>query len=351
MKLVRQQAAAAASAARELGINPVRRRRRPIRALGETHDLVVAADVAEFAFPRNLRGGLQARHHTQMQVRGSAPPRNSTTPSPSSSRRPNTAGCGAHALPVRQRETATFIIETSEETWEKFGFGAMSQQESIAVHVEDFENGLGGHAGLINANCVPRLGSIVILPACICSVLSHKNLALMAMLPRAHFSIEPGTKLALESYRARRLRAFRASLAVADKYEDARRIEALKPAVGGAQLAGMVRGVGGTPPPLDPCTNYSLPTRRSGIALRESAAARPGLATMPRRGSSAVPAIPAMCTARRCSHPSPARPEAGEPRRRLVDGARARPWTVAQSTGTSLTMPSAGAARASSISR
>ena len=38
----------------------------------------------------------------------------------------------AHAYQF-DADTATFIVECSEATWTKFGFGAMSQQESIAV--------------------------------------------------------------------------------------------------------------------------------------------------------------------------------------------------------------------------
>src|SRR5690606_16946764 len=44
----------------------------------------------------------------------------------------------AHAYQF-DSDTATFIVECGPETWEKFGFGAMSQQESIATCERIFE--------------------------------------------------------------------------------------------------------------------------------------------------------------------------------------------------------------------
>ena len=43
-------------------------------------------------------------------------------------------------------DTATFIVECGEETWKRFGFGEMSQQESIAVCERIFAKHLGGHS-------------------------------------------------------------------------------------------------------------------------------------------------------------------------------------------------------------
>ncbi|RUT93739.1 bifunctional salicylyl-CoA 5-hydroxylase/oxidoreductase, partial [Mesorhizobium sp. M7A.T.Ca.TU.009.02.1.1] len=57
----------------------------------------------------------------------------------------------AHAYQF-DSDTATFIVECSEQTWTAFGFGAMSQQESIAVCERIFEKHLGGHALMTNAN-------------------------------------------------------------------------------------------------------------------------------------------------------------------------------------------------------
>jgi anthraniloyl-CoA monooxygenase len=127
-------------------------------------------------------------------------------------------------------DTATFIVECSQETWDKFGFGAMTQQESIATCEKIFEKHLGGHHLMTNANHI-RGSAWINFPRVLCERWSYKNLALMGdAAASAHFSIGSGSKLALES-----------AVALADyvhsepdlesafrKYEDARRTEVLK---------------------------------------------------------------------------------------------------------------------------
>src|SRR5688572_30880096 len=135
----------------------------------------------------------------------------------------------AHAYQF-DKDTATFIVECNEATWEKFGFGGMTQQESIATCEKIFEKHLGGHELITNANHI-RGSAWINFPRVLCERWSHKNLALMGdAAASAHFSIGSGTKLALES-----------AVALADyvhsepnldaafqKYEDARRTEVLK---------------------------------------------------------------------------------------------------------------------------
>jgi anthraniloyl-CoA monooxygenase len=127
-------------------------------------------------------------------------------------------------------DTATFIVECSQATWDAFGFGSMSQAESIAVCEEIFRDHLGGHALMTNANHI-RGSAWLNFPRVLCERWSHENLALMGdAAASAHFSIGSGTKLALES-----------AIALADyvhseptleaafaKYEDARRLEVLR---------------------------------------------------------------------------------------------------------------------------
>jgi anthraniloyl-CoA monooxygenase len=127
-------------------------------------------------------------------------------------------------------DTATFIVECSQDTWDRFGFGNMSQQESIAVCETIFKKHLGGHALMTNANHI-RGSAWINFPRVLCERWSFQNLALMGdAAASAHFSIGSGTKLALES-----------AIAMADyvqseptlekafeKYEDARRTEVLK---------------------------------------------------------------------------------------------------------------------------
>src|SRR5204862_4364584 len=57
----------------------------------------------------------------------------------------------AHAYQF-EAETATFIVECSEETWRKFGFEGMSQEESIATCERIFAKYLGGHRLMSNAS-------------------------------------------------------------------------------------------------------------------------------------------------------------------------------------------------------
>ena len=127
-------------------------------------------------------------------------------------------------------DTATFIVECSEATWEKFGFGAMTQQESIATCERIFEKHLGGHALMTNASHI-RGSAWISFPRVLCERWSYKNLALMGdAAASAHFSIGSGTKLALESAVA--LAEYVHSEADLDaafrKYEDARRTEVLR---------------------------------------------------------------------------------------------------------------------------
>ncbi|WP_048647293.1 bifunctional salicylyl-CoA 5-hydroxylase/oxidoreductase [Nitratireductor soli] len=127
-------------------------------------------------------------------------------------------------------ETATFIVECSQETWDKFGFGAMSQQESIAVCERIFKNHLGGHALMTNANHI-RGSAWINFPRVLCERWSHENLALMGdAAASAHFSIGSGTKLALESAiaLAEYVHTEPTLQEAFEKYEDARRLEVLR---------------------------------------------------------------------------------------------------------------------------
>ena len=127
-------------------------------------------------------------------------------------------------------ETATFIVECSQDTWDKFGFGEMSQQESISVCESIFSNHLGGHDLMSNANHI-RGSAWLKFPRVLCEKWSTGNIVLMGdAAATAHFSIGSGTKLAMES-----------AIALADylhseptmgqafeRYEDERRLEVLR---------------------------------------------------------------------------------------------------------------------------
>ncbi|WP_395708587.1 bifunctional salicylyl-CoA 5-hydroxylase/oxidoreductase [Reyranella sp.] len=135
----------------------------------------------------------------------------------------------AHAYQF-EAETATFIVECSEETWRRFGFGDMSREESIATCERIFARYLGGHPLMSNAGHL-RGSAWINFPRVLCERWSHKNLALMGdAAASAHFSIGSGTKLALESAVALAdyLHSEPDLPAAFDRYEDSRRVEVLR---------------------------------------------------------------------------------------------------------------------------
>lgn len=104
----------------------------------------------------------------------------------------------AHAYQFND-DTATFIVETDEATWKQYGFGEMSQQESIKVCEDIFKDHLGGHSLMTNANHI-RGSAWINFPRVLCKKWHHENVVLMGdAAATAHFSIGSGTKLAMES--------------------------------------------------------------------------------------------------------------------------------------------------------
>ncbi len=127
-------------------------------------------------------------------------------------------------------DTATFIVECSQSTWEAFGFGDMSQQESIAVCEEIFKDHLGGHSLMTNANHI-RGSAWLRFPRVLCEKWSYDNVVLLGdAAATAHFSIGSGSKLAFESAIA--LADYinsEDSLEIAfERYQEERRLEVLR---------------------------------------------------------------------------------------------------------------------------
>ncbi|WP_411889156.1 bifunctional salicylyl-CoA 5-hydroxylase/oxidoreductase [Yoonia sp. SDW83-1] len=127
-------------------------------------------------------------------------------------------------------QTATFIVECGQDTFDAYGFGEKSQQETIAICEDIFRDYLGGHGLMTNANHI-RGSAWIRFPRVLCKTWSHKNVVLLGdAAATAHFSIGSGTKLALES-----------AIALADsltnatsipkafaEYEEKRRLEVLR---------------------------------------------------------------------------------------------------------------------------
>ncbi len=127
-------------------------------------------------------------------------------------------------------ETATFIVECSQQTFDAYRFGELTQQESIKVCEEIFKEYLGGCALLSNANHI-RGSAWIRFPRVLCEHWSHNNIVLLGdASATAHFSIGSGTKLALES--AIELAAEVSSAQPLQQafanYEDKRRLEVLR---------------------------------------------------------------------------------------------------------------------------
>lgn len=126
-------------------------------------------------------------------------------------------------------DTATFIVETDQATWDAYGFGQMSQQESIDTCEEIFKEYLGGHSLMTNAHHI-RGSAWLSFPRVLCENWSYENIVLMGdASASAHFSIGSGTKLALESAIA--LAEYVHSLPLKDafaRYQNDRRLEVLR---------------------------------------------------------------------------------------------------------------------------
>ena len=127
-------------------------------------------------------------------------------------------------------QTATFIVECSQSTFDAYGFGNLSQEESIAICEDIFRDHLGGHSLMTNAGHI-RGSAWIRFPRVLCETWHHENVVLLGdAAATAHFSIGSGTKLALESAAALADAIFAdPDLAQAfETYEAARRLEVLR---------------------------------------------------------------------------------------------------------------------------
>ena len=135
----------------------------------------------------------------------------------------------AHAYDF-DKDTATFIVECSEQTWRNFGFDRMERDETIATCERIFAKGLGGNALMSNAKHL-RGSAWLNFNRVLCETWSHGNVVLMGdAAATAHFSIGSGTKLALESAiaLAALLHQEKTVPAAVARYEQERRTEVLK---------------------------------------------------------------------------------------------------------------------------
>ncbi len=135
----------------------------------------------------------------------------------------------AHAYQF-DADTATFIVECSERTWQGLGFASMDQQQTTARCQEIFADRLGGQALITNSRHL-RGSAWLNFNRVLCQQWSHANIVLIGdAAATAHFSVGSGTKLALESAIALANYLTReAGIAAAfARYEHERRAEVLR---------------------------------------------------------------------------------------------------------------------------
>ena len=135
----------------------------------------------------------------------------------------------AHAYQF-DSDTATFIVECSQDTFDAFGFNNLTQTESINICQDIFKNYLDGNKLMTNANHI-RGSAWIKFPRVLCKKWSHKNIVLLGdASATAHFSIGSGTKLALESAisLANNLSIEKKHSAAFKKYEESRKLEVLR---------------------------------------------------------------------------------------------------------------------------
>ena len=128
-------------------------------------------------------------------------------------------------------DTATFIVECSQATWDGWGFETMSKGETVETCRRIFAAQLGGHALMSNADHLRGSAVWMNFPRVICKRWYHGNVVLMGdAAATGHFSIGSGSRLAFDS-----------AIALADylhdepdmqaafaRYQDERRLEVLR---------------------------------------------------------------------------------------------------------------------------
>ncbi|MBT4108536.1 MAG: bifunctional salicylyl-CoA 5-hydroxylase/oxidoreductase [Pelagibacterales bacterium] len=135
----------------------------------------------------------------------------------------------AHAYQF-DSNTATFIVECNQDTFDAFGFNNLTQSESINICQDIFKDYLDGNALMTNAKHI-RGSAWIKFPRVLCEKWSHKNIVLLGdASATAHFSIGSGTKLALESAisLATNLVIEKNYKLAFEKYEDTRKLEVLQ---------------------------------------------------------------------------------------------------------------------------
>ena len=96
--------------------------------------------------------------------------------------------------------TATFIVECTQATWDALGFADLSKEETVETCRRIFEKHLGSHSLMSNAAHLRGSAVWMNFPRVICERWFHKNVVLMGdAAATGHFSIGSGSRLAFDS--------------------------------------------------------------------------------------------------------------------------------------------------------
>ncbi len=128
-------------------------------------------------------------------------------------------------------DTATVIVECQQDTWDAWGFEAMSKAETIATCEQIFADHLGGNALMSNAAHLRGSSVWMNFPRVICEKWHHENVVLMGdAAATGHFSIGSGTRLAFDSAisLAELLHSEPDMQSAFARYQDERRLEVLR---------------------------------------------------------------------------------------------------------------------------
>lgn len=128
-------------------------------------------------------------------------------------------------------ETATFIVECQQDTWDRWGVEGMSKEETVETCRRVFARHLGGHNLMSNAAHLRGSAVWMNFPRVICEKWHHENVVLVGdAAATRHFSIGSGSRLAFDSAisLASCLHSDPTMKAAFERYQEERRLEVLR---------------------------------------------------------------------------------------------------------------------------
>ncbi|MBO9453776.1 bifunctional salicylyl-CoA 5-hydroxylase/oxidoreductase [Paracoccus sp. R12_1] len=128
-------------------------------------------------------------------------------------------------------DTATFIVECSQQTWDSFGFEAMTKEQIVETCRAVFADHLDGHDLMSNAAHLRGSAVWMNFPRVICERWYQGNVVLMGdAAATGHFSIGSGTRLAFDSAiaLAEYLHSEPTMERAFERYQEERRLEVLR---------------------------------------------------------------------------------------------------------------------------